>query len=355
MKYWTTPLGTAFSIDIYLDTNILEYIVSNEYPSLTKLLDELSFYPEFVTLKATQYILFEFCEIRKRYYFKRLAESKGENLNDREIRQFDSNSLNFVEECVPLFLEKIERDRDKIIDDYNLEISKEFHSKLWERTLGVSLRTQLSREDCFVLASSLMPDESSIPQLISLMTNDNHLRNSFYNNTVLSDYFDNNELVHPVVWYIRCNDISHECFGERNLTENYDDDFISSYCKKVILKFLIMKQKDNFIGRTFNVAPLSRDIIGVQFDRACTSSIRTENRIVIVSKDLDFIVLCPHSVGEFRDKDKNQIEFPFSITEAGAFTFQFPAFDNDTIQGKFQDEIFLRLKEVGNLVFLLPS
>ena len=103
MKYWTTRLGSEFSIDIYLDTNILEYLISNQYPSLTKLLDELSLYPDFVTLKTTKYVVFEFCEIRKRYYFRNLALNKGEDLNDKNVREFDSGSLNFEEECVPIF------------------------------------------------------------------------------------------------------------------------------------------------------------------------------------------------------------------------------------------------------------
>jgi hypothetical protein len=355
MEYWTTRLGSEFSIDIYLDTNILEYLVSNKYPSLTKLFDELVLYPEFITLKTTNYVVFEFCEVRKRYYFSNLAIYNGEDLNEKKIRAFDSDTLNFEEECVPVFLHNIKRDRDKIIYDYNLEISKDFHSNLWERTLDISLRTRLSREDCFVIASSLMPDESSIPQLISLITNDKHLSDSIYDSSLLSIYLNDNNLIHPIVWHIRCNDNTVKCFGERNLTENHEDNFISEYCKEIVLKLLLHKQKGNFIGKTFKVAPQLNDVIGVRVDENSGINISIENRIVIVSKNLDYILLSPRPIESFIDRNRNQIALPFSVNEVDAFTFQFPSFDEETIQGKFQIEIFSRLKEGNDFVFLLPN
>lgn len=354
MKYWTTPLGSTFSIDIYLDTNILEYLILDTYPNLTKLVENLTEFSDFINLKTTRYTMYEFCEIRKRYYFQKLANTNGETLSETDLKEFNSKSLDFEAECIPIFLEKIEQDLKEISRNYNLEIVGEFDEILWSHTLNMSLRSKLSREDCFVIISALMPNQFSKSQLLSIITNDKHFNSSFHNNNTLTEHFKEIDFVKPIIWYIRCNNDLDECFGRLNLTDNNHNGDIDIYTIKTILRLLVEKHNEYFIGKTFKVAPQLLDIVGLEFDSGSTSSIQNDNRIVIISKNLDFILLCPHSIELFCDRNKNKIELPFSIKDVDCFTFQFPNFDDDTIQGKYQTEIFSRLKEGGDYVFLLP-
>lgn len=64
MEKWSAQLE-KFTINFFLDTNILVYLVDDKYPSLTAFIKSLSEAPV-VGLYASEYVLSEFIGVRNR-------------------------------------------------------------------------------------------------------------------------------------------------------------------------------------------------------------------------------------------------------------------------------------------------
>jgi hypothetical protein len=235
MKIWSDHkiLGTTFSIELFIDTNILEYLFNNEYPNLTNTIEYLNEYPDFITLKVSRYVYFEYFEIRKRAIFKNLAIIDEPEITERNIRKFNSTVLNFELDCIPAF-QSIFQDISDFFGKFNIEQEGEIHGELWGNTFDIMTKSKLSREDSLVTVSAIRPDPFSESRLFCIITNDQHFHSSIQNNEVLDNYFVNKSLIKPVIWFIGCNDIENKCFGRKNLTEETEINDISTYSLDVI-------------------------------------------------------------------------------------------------------------------------
>ena len=87
MEKWSAQLE-KFTINFFLDTNILVYLVDDKYPSLTAFIKSLSEAPV-VGLYASEYVLSEFIGVRKQEdYFQTVLEKareKGTKINVSEF------------------------------------------------------------------------------------------------------------------------------------------------------------------------------------------------------------------------------------------------------------------------------
>lgn len=71
MKSWSTQIDT-FKIKVFLDTNILCYLVDNTYPALTSFIDTLNKLPV-VDIISSDFVLTEFIGVRKQEHYLRRA------------------------------------------------------------------------------------------------------------------------------------------------------------------------------------------------------------------------------------------------------------------------------------------
>lgn len=71
MKSWSTQIDT-FKIKVFLDTNILCYLVDNTYPALTSFIDTLNKLPV-VDIISSDFVLTEFIGVRKQEHYLRCA------------------------------------------------------------------------------------------------------------------------------------------------------------------------------------------------------------------------------------------------------------------------------------------
>ena len=353
MKIWSdhNALGSTFSIDIFLDTNILEYLFSDQYPSLTAIIQALNEYPDFIVLKVSRYTIFEFFEIRKRNIYESILESKNvSNLKPQDIKEFNCKEVDFLTECVPVF-QSILNSILELLDKFNVEQVGEIHNDLWANTFGIIANSKLSREDSLITTSALRPDIYGEPSFLGIITNDKQFNLSFHEESVES-FFVKESLIKPIVWYIRCNDSLETCFGGKNITEELSQDEIQDYTNKIIFKFLKEKNKNYFVGETLQYIGNPSELVCMSVNGS--AEIESNSRLLIVSKLLDFIILFHNNIQEFRNINGKILEFPIDES-VDRVSFLLPQFSIDSIQIDNQEEIITLLRQSGHFVFIMPN
>lgn len=353
MEKWSAQLE-KFTINFFLDTNILVYLVDDKYPSLTAFIKSLSEAPV-VGLYASEYVLSEFIGVRKQEdYFQTVLEKareKGTKINvsefirhnkTYEIKGYDYDSL---KDDVK---KKVDDDIEKVTRDFGIEFLRNTNNHIVGTMKEVCLSTKISKEDSLVLVTSLFREnEEIITEPVILLTNDSEFC-KFANSSkdYIGDVLAEEGLQNPGVEYVSTVGKVANSGKVKNLTQDIEDInmFVADYLTACVKKLF----GDYYIGNTLQVnfenAPAHTLGIDVK-----APELKNGLYIAIISKEMDFIY-CPNVQADFYH-GKDSIGECFAPKKKDSY-ISF-ACDKDGVVVK--DEIFNLLNREGNLVFIHPD
>lgn len=353
MENWSAQLE-KFTINFFVDTNILVYLVDGKYPSLTAFIKALSEAPV-VGLYASEYVLSEFIGVRKQEdYFqavidKSRQEGKTINLSEflrhnktYEIKDYDYDSLKDVVK------QKVDEEIDRVTHEFGITFLRNNNNLLVGPMKEVCLSTKISKEDSLVLVSSLFREkEEIITEPVILLTNDGDFcKYANLSKEYIGSVLAEEGLLNPGVEHVNTIGRVANCKKIRNLTQEIEDinkcvaDYLTACMKELFGEYYI----GNTLKVNFKNAPAHTLGIDVK-----APELKNGLFIAIVSKDMDYIY-CPRVQADFH-KGLDSIGEKFVPQKDDSHV----SFVCDTEEVVVSDEIFNRLNDDGNLVFIHPD
>lgn len=353
MEKWSARLE-KFTINFFVDTNILVYLVDGKYPSLTAFIKALSETPV-VGLYASEYVLSEFVGVRKQEdYFqavidKSRQEGKTINLSEflrhnktYEIKDYDYDLLKDVVK------QKVDEEIDRVTHEFGITFLRNNNNLLVGPMKEVCLSTKISKEDSLVLVSSLFREkEEIITEPVILLTNDGdfckyaNLSKDYIGSVLAEEGLQNPGVEHMntigrVANYKEVKNLTQEIEGINKSVADY----LKACMKELFGEYYI----GNTLKVNFKNAPAHTLGIDVK-----APELKNGPFIAIVSKDVDYIY-CPRAQADFH-KGLDSIGDKF-VPQKGDSHVSFVC---DTEEVVVSDEIFNRLNDDGNLVFIHPD
>jgi hypothetical protein len=281
-----------YRIDVYLDTNILVDYIEHTYPSLNYSLDYLA-QTGYITLRTSQYVLYEFAEVRKYNLFYSLLPIKEE---DREksrgqlkfqIKQnnWKYNGIEYTENAKTDIEQTVREELSELMEKLSLEVDKHIlHKKLFQPSLSCVLKTSISKEDSLVLTSCIFPNEECVLNHSILLSGDKAYGMSFMKNeSAVKDCIGVDDLN---LKFIKCVEVKNPLTSQTiNLRQNdIEHKQIDEIWNGIIISLLIEKNANYFIGRTYNFKQVKKCI----FFKICDGlqPLKRDHNLVIIPKDL---------------------------------------------------------------------
>lgn len=282
-----------YRVDIYLDTNILVDYIEGTYPALKYSLEYLA-KTGYVSFHTSQYVLYEFAEVRKYNLFYSTLTLKEEHKNkDRSSLKYmikrnnwEYNGMSYISSSQSNIAQRV-IDEIKILEedlgvDTNLHV---LHSELYRPSLLCVLHTPISKEDTLVLTSCVIPKESLLLQQSGLLSGDGAYEKAFRENEAL---FKNAiGMENLAIKFLKMTDLvdyhTNQHINLRN--NNHSHDQIKMVWNNIILDLLVDKNSRTFVGKTYKY-------IGkkcVFFEMQPTSSpLASDGNLIIIPRDLSF-------------------------------------------------------------------
>lgn len=353
MEQWSAQLE-KFTINFFLDTNILVYLMDGTRPTLTSFIKTLSESPV-VSLYASDYVFSEFIGVRKQEnYFQEVinksrTEGKKVNVSEfikhnkaYEIKDYDYDTLKDVVK------QKVDEEIERVTREFGITFLRNTNQHLIGPMKEVCLSTKISKEDSLVLVSSLFKeDEEIITGPVVLLTNDG----DFCRFANLSKVFIGGVLVgeglrNPGIEHI---DTVGKVFGKQPYTNlSIQNDNINKCVADYLSLCLKSFFASDYLGETLQVhfekAPAHTLGIDVK-----APELKNGLYIAIISKDMDFIY-CPNVQADFYH-GQDSIGERFVPKKKDSYV----SFACDKEGVVVADEIFDRLNQAGNLVFIHPE
>ncbi len=323
-----------FRISIFLDTNILVYLVDNTFQNLTNAVNFLKECP-FVDLYTSEYALLEFINKRKQeYYLKKLVYEFNINLVTafNYHKEFNANEVSF-ESIKNEIKTKVEND---IITLANNGVELEQHKLnqgIFDISKEICLNSKLTIYDSLVIASSLQPYCEII------FTNDSNFEKFYTENTDLDTIFTKFGKLKPQI--LSSKKAEGINFVDNNKLETFDK--IKQVWVKIILNKV--KEKELYLGEIFT-QNCGRDSI-ICFTLATNCILEKEMFFTIVDRELSNIYESK-KISEFHFMDTDQTvkkieHFPFSQPDPTKISFRWEGAGDISA-----------IKKAHNLVFLNP-
>lgn len=360
MEAWSDlPVRERFRIKFYLDTNILAYLVDNTYSGLTQAILYLKD-SAFADLISSKYVVFEFVGIRKREHYLREVVTNSKSATSGILNMgsllkyrdnFEAPEVNF--DLVQANIKQnVMQELNDIVNNFKIYYDKNiFHDSLLPPTFDITLSSKISREDSLMLTSSIWADVAIKEEFIFLMSNDKDFVKNFTDEN-LDAVFTAHNLSKPHVEHIRSMQESNA--HKLNLTNPADDMHLATYLPTKLKETIIKKNEQYFLGKTIHPG----NGAGFPVDVICfclNANIPLSNNIylTIIGKDLDFIYSTKLPVASFW----NQVEitsYPFQ--DAAPVNISFRPLENISgTPSSLPANILIRLREVGNLIFINPD
>lgn len=352
METWSHSPITDFKTLFFLDTNILCYLIDETYPSLSKFISTFKDSP-FIELISSEYVLLEFVGLRKKEHYLREAINKSQAngiqinmlslLNDYKrysLKEFDFYQL------IPSIKSNVDAEIEKIVSQFNISFSSQFHKNLFSPTSDLCLSTKISREDSLILISSITPRVGEINENVILLTNDTDFK-KWYFETDINSIFQLHKLPKPDIHGVSSID------GEQilNLFDNILDDKINRNAIAYIKKILINRLPNLFIGTTFINSSKGFPNDCLCFNAQPNVKVTNNKYITILGKDLDFIYNIEQTVSFW--SNGSAISDEGFIASEGCSYLSF-RIDFESANPKKED-ILRKLKEAGNMIFYHPD
>ncbi len=352
MEKWSARLE-KFTINFFVDTNILCYLVDETRPTLTAFIKALADTPV-VDLYASEYVFSEFIGVRKQEnYFQAVidkAREEGKKVNvsefikhnkKYEIKDYDYDTLKDVVK------QKVDEETERVTREFGVTFLRNINKHLVSPVKEVCLSTKISKEDSLVLVSSLFKeDEEIITEPVILLTNDGDFC-KFANKSkdFIGGVLEEEGLLNPNIEHM-------DTVGKELLKSHLNLSVPNANLDKCVADYLsaCMKRffKESYIGDTIKVnfknAP--EHTLGIDVK---ASELKNGLFIAIISKDVDYIY-CPRAQADFH-KGPDSIGEKFVPQKDDSHV----SFVCDTEEVVVSDEIFNRLNDDGNLVFIHPD
>lgn len=363
MRTWSDPVvHNNFKVIFYLDTNILSYLVDKTFSGLNDCLAFLSS-TDFVELKSSRYVIFEYISIRKReHYLRKIVESNTNpvtgtvNLSSLLLYKEDlrSQDVEFKTTMAEIGKKIIEEELEIIVNQHKIQYEdSEVHSELWRPTFDLHLTSRISREDSLVTLSSAFPLALKKEENIHILTNDNKFVDA-YTDIDLSEeiggVFDKYDIKKPEL----INIVKITCNGSTvNLTRKEDDHRCLNVLKEKVIESILNKNLTNFIGRTIAV-PKKAPANVICFLLQANVSLRDQQYLVIIGKEMDFAYTTRVKVTEFLD-NMQPLALPFNSEENKNISFSLTDMLDDGTLSEISQDTMDSLRQPGNYIFMHPD
>lgn len=358
MEKWSAKLE-RFSINFFLDTNILVYLIDDTYPALTGFIKTLANMPV-VSLFTSEYVLAELVEVRKKedYYQEVIKQSKKDkryiNLSSfiTHNKRYDIPHYPYCGNLVAPVKCHVDKDIEKIVKGFGIVYDSKFNDQLLSPMKDICLSTKISREDSLVLVSSLFRgDKKVIPHRVVLLTNDNDFEQwSDSAKKDIEDVLKNNSLTMPYVEHLSRLGKMIEGDNKRwdlinNAKTKEDGEKIAfEYVSKIFMWMF----KDSYIGLVKPAVKVTKAPRNTLFVKVKAASLDNDLYTVVLDKDLSFLY-CPQNKADFY-LDGKRITSPFiPIRKKDKVGYVVSLREKETAR------IFKRLNVDGNMVFIHPD
>ena len=363
MRPWTeTPVHQEFTVKVFLDTNILVYLVDDTHASLTSFFLIAKDSP-FCELVSSKFVMFEFVGIRKReHYLRKVASNskksaKGEInfaslLNQKYINSFSAPEVEFND-----VVEDIKRDVEQEIEKITTELGIDFgysivHDDQLAPTFDICLSSKISNQDSLVLISSILPTSKENISSVIVFTNDGEFASSFVGSQAIDNQFQKHNLEKPNLKLISNID------GNVNLKiTTHTHEQLERHFSKVMLDTIIKRNQPRFLGLTFPPTGQNFPNDVVSFQLVESYALPQNVYVTIVAKNLDFIYTTKRRVVFWQNGAAVPEGYvsPAPPNARANTSFKVVAIDDDNNAVAPAQEIMNALREQGNCVFLHPD
>lgn len=353
MEKWSAQLE-KFTINFFLDTNLLVYLVDETRPMLTAFIKALSETPV-VGLYASEYVLSEFIGVRKQEnYFQSVINKAHEDGKKVNVSEFIKHNKSYeipnydYDDLKDVVKQKVDDEIERVTREFGVVFLRNTNKHLLGPMKEVCLSTKISKEDSLVLVSSLFEENGKIiTKPVVLLTNDGEFcRFANMSKDYIGNVLADEGLLNPNVEHINTIGKVVNKKPYKNLTQDIPNINI------IVAEYLIACMKeffgDYYIGDTLHVnfenAPAHTLGIDVK-----ASELINGLYIAIISKDMDFIY-CPNVQADFHH-GTDSIGERFVPKKKDSYV----SFACDKEGVVVDDEVFNRLNQAGNLVFIHPD
>lgn len=361
LQSWSSnPVHPSFSLKLFLDTNILSYIVDGTYPSLNRFLSLLR-ETGFVQLVTSRYVIFEFVGIRKREHYLRKVADSSKKLMTGEVNfssllryqnSFGAPNVSFDD--IALQIKKsVDEEIELIAREHEVDITYSVvHDEQLQPTFELCLSTKIANQDSLVLISSVFPQPSIPSNNVHLLTNDGELINLLSQEST-SKVFENLKMHKPHVIAInRVKTKTSTC----DLTQVQQEDSIMMLIKAKVLELIKSANKSNFLGVTFTPRKELPEGV-VCFKIQPNTAVPQNFYLSIISRDLDFVYSSPTSIDHIYHSNSPLPEgFKFeSSTNKRNVSVRLAGINEIGKPISLSSEIRDALQQADNLVFIHPD
>lgn len=352
MKDWSINCLGLSKPKVFLDTNILSYLIDGTFPSLNKLLQSLRGTCLF-DLISSDYCKSEFVGIRKREHYLRLSVQqamKGNNsLNFSSLlkyhNQFGSVEVPF-ESIIDQIRDNVKAELQKITTDFGIDFSCTLHAGLTNLANEVCLNSKISKEDSLVMVSSIIPSSGIKYDNVILVTHDNDFV-KWYNEepakSKINSCFTGNSLSEP--YFIDSKNVFGHNLDKEVNPENVIPDF---------LNWFIDRFKDFYIGKTIVPIPeCPQDSFAIKAE--INKSIHQGSYVFVVGRELDYMYAIPNVLDFYHKGASIEDGYCFTSKADNILSARISYNDIDFESTEIYNEILQSLREEGNWLFYLPS
>lgn len=351
MKEWSVNCLGRKKPKIYLDTNILSYLIDNTYPSLTKLLLKLKDTCLF-DLISSDFCKSEFVGIRKREHYLRLSVQKATEGNKKMNfssllkyhNQFGSQEVPFAD-VIDEIKTNVTSELESITTNYGIDFCCELHSGLTLPANDICLSSKISKEDSLVMVSAVSPLPGEVFENVLLVTHDQDFV-TWYSKDGLKERLD--KIFHNFEIPIPKLADTRDIFGFNLDNEVNIDNLIEQFCNKFIETF-----KDLYIGKSIEpVDKCPKDVFALKAE--LNKTIRQKQYIFVIGKNLDYMYALPKVVEFYHRGSPIEDGNMFTTAKENHLTASIVYSDDVFTSKATYQEILSELRKEGNYIFYLP-
>lgn len=351
MKSWSQDCLGKMKAVLFLDTNILSYLVDETYPLLTRMISDFRD-TCVIDLISSEYCQLEFVGIRKREHYLRSVIKKAsedyKTINCSSLlkyhNQFECREIDF-HTILPDIRSAVNEDIKRIVRDFDISFTCKIHSDLFLPISEICLHSKISKEDSFVIISSVNPQPNRYNPVCFVLTHDRDF-NKWHTQAQaeLSQIYQAHQLPEPIMIH------QNNAFGINLDSTTYDFTTI----KENFMEQFIAKNDAFYLGRTIEPkgdnAPHGMFALHI----ATQNPILTNKYITIIGKDLDFCITTPTPIRLFHRNSEIENGFVFKqVGEdivTGIFLQESPANEKLFTDEEYMD-ILVQIQSEGNYVF----
>lgn len=348
-------IDVSFRIDIYLDTNILVDYIEGNYPALTKSMNYLA-QSGYVTFRTSQYVLYEFAEVRKYNIFLSTLSLKPEHqvIDGKKLKaqikrdNWKYDGSEYIDPVRTMIENRVIEELSILEENLGLETNLHLlHQELYLPSLLCVLKTPISKEDGLVLTSSVLPKEDVRLEYSVILSGDKAYGTAFNDNVDIISKIDG--LGNANIEFLKITELTDPVSGRKiNLRDKqFDHAVIQDIWNHIILAQIYRKNSHRVVGFTYKYGTSQKCVF---FQRNPTLlPLESDGKFVIIPKDLSFLPLHTGD-GLGIQYYGDAITFPHQPDVEDGREIKYSFLAPESIKGKMDI-----LSQAGNLILYEPD